>query len=538
MAGGLLDLLEMLRAQGGGQPGAAAGLLGLLQAGINPNDQTSDMAGYTPGQSRPGTMNQIGQAFNGLMPQSSLYPGDQEAARGNLDPMTAYKAPGLLDSFSLRPGSGAADRMGAPPIMPQGGPRTYQPPMGGQAPPQSPMVPPGDMGGYSPDQSSPFGGAMAQMPPRPQSAPPLPPPQNIAALPQPGAQPMQAPPQPSPQAPPQQPPPAQMQPPPPQQAGRGQGGLLDAIGLKDSLGSNGLLGKVTDAYGGQQRMQSLLLGLGGHESAMQDYLNPGGHNFDRMIKLRQMQLAERQAEDKPSYHILEDSMGNKKLVRAEPNGRSSVINPPGLETQPTNPYSTGKSTTEPQAKDQVYASRAFGAEKILRSTEAAATDLQQKGLSNVPLVGNYLVSKEFQNSDQAQRDFVNAILRRESGAAINKDEFVNARKQYFPQPGDGPEVIAQKRMNRQTAIEGIAGGGGPNYQPPATFGPNGELIERKKGAPATQQQTTPQQQPQQASLPPGVTKQQAFAEAQRAYAKADTPEKKAAIQQRLKMWGL
>ena len=84
---------------------------------------------------------------------------------------------------------------------------------------------------------------------------------------------------------------------------------------------------------------------------------------------------------------------------------------------------------------------------------AAAQDYVGKAKANLPLgIGNYLATPDYQRFDQAQRDFVNAVLRKESGAAISEGEFANASKQYFPQPGDGPEVLAQKARNRQTAV--------------------------------------------------------------------------------------
>jgi hypothetical protein len=49
---------------------------------------------------------------------------------------------------------------------------------------------------------------------------------------------------------------------------------------------------------------------------------------------------------------------------------------------------------------------------------------------------------------QARLDFISAILRRESGAAISAGEFVTEEKRYFPMPGDSPQVIAQKRQAR------------------------------------------------------------------------------------------
>jgi hypothetical protein len=57
--------------------------------------------------------------------------------------------------------------------------------------------------------------------------------------------------------------------------------------------------------------------------------------------------------------------------------------------------------------------------------------------------------------EQARRDFINAVLRRESGAVISPSEFANAEKQYFPVVGNPPELIAQKRRNRELATRGL-----------------------------------------------------------------------------------
>jgi len=64
-------------------------------------------------------------------------------------------------------------------------------------------------------------------------------------------------------------------------------------------------------------------------------------------------------------------------------------------------------------------------------------------------------SADRQRFDQAKRNFTNAILRRESGAAISPSEFDSADLQYFPQVGDGAEVLAQKKQNRQTALAAL-----------------------------------------------------------------------------------
>lgn len=72
-----------------------------------------------------------------------------------------------------------------------------------------------------------------------------------------------------------------------------------------------------------------------------------------------------------------------------------------------------------------------------------------------PTITNLFSDTPRQLADQAQREFIAAILRYDSGAAIPPAEFVTNAQTYFPQPGDSPEVIAQKAQSRRTAIEGL-----------------------------------------------------------------------------------
>lgn len=152
-----------------------------------------------------------------------------------------------------------------------------------------------------------------------------------------------------------------------------------------------------------------------------------------------------------------------------------------LNTIPKNVAGTAEQTarggeagkfTDEQRKIAGFVTRMTNSEQILADPKVvqAATNLAQVSAGRIPVAGNYMVSTEFQKFEQAKRDFVNALLRRESGAVINPDEFKNANIQYFPQPGDSPEVIAQKALNRKLAIEGLRVGAGPNYQQSTTSG--------------------------------------------------------------------
>lgn len=118
-----------------------------------------------------------------------------------------------------------------------------------------------------------------------------------------------------------------------------------------------------------------------------------------------------------------------------------------------------------QSKALLFGSRMQAAEKILgeMSDQGTVRPSVMKGVvEKIPLVGgaagavaNNMSSPQQQKVEQAQRDFINAVLRRESGAAIAESEFENARKQYFPAVGDSQAVIQQKTQNRQLATKGI-----------------------------------------------------------------------------------
>ena len=136
----------------------------------------------------------------------------------------------------------------------------------------------------------------------------------------------------------------------------------------------------------------------------------------------------------------------------------------GIEIGPDGTVRIGggvKKATEGQSKANIYATRMEASNKILDDLEGEGTELSSLLASGVPIAGNYLLDEDYRKYSQAQRDFINAALRQESGAVISEQEFANARQQYFPQPGDGPETIAQKRQNRIIAMEAIRDASGP-----------------------------------------------------------------------------
>jgi soluble lytic murein transglycosylase-like protein len=178
----------------------------------------------------------------------------------------------------------------------------------------------------------------------------------------------------------------------------------------------------------------------------------------------------------PTVREIENPDGTKTSLQYNPKTRGwdPVVSSaaPAAPAAPTNPYTMPGKSTEGEKKIAGYVDRAVKAHNIINGLGDVATSRTQSLLGLVPGAGNALVSEDKQKLTQAQEDFVTAVLRPESGAVINPDEFVREAKKYFPQPGDGPKVIQQKKDARETKIKGMMGEAGKHYKPPAEFKPN------------------------------------------------------------------
>ncbi|RWP40157.1 MAG: hypothetical protein EOR04_19620 [Mesorhizobium sp.] len=118
-----------------------------------------------------------------------------------------------------------------------------------------------------------------------------------------------------------------------------------------------------------------------------------------------------------------------------------------------------KPMTEGQSKDTTYAVRAEGALPILDQYGNALTNFPERAAGALPGgVGNYLQSPEYQQAQQAGTEFLQAILRKDTGAAITAQETAEYGKVYLPRPGDSPETLTQKQMSRKRALEALKAG--------------------------------------------------------------------------------
>ena len=154
-----------------------------------------------------------------------------------------------------------------------------------------------------------------------------------------------------------------------------------------------------------------------------------------------------------------------------------------LQTVPTGPAKP-KSLTPTQATASGFYTRTKTADAQLNQLLSSGyrPTVTDQIASEGGLAGNYVISDQGRQLAQIKRNFINAVLRRESGSAIQPSEFDSANQQYFPMPNDDEQTLALKATNRQQAIaalEAEAGkgqeggkGGGKKWH----YNTSGELV--------------------------------------------------------------
>ena len=144
-----------------------------------------------------------------------------------------------------------------------------------------------------------------------------------------------------------------------------------------------------------------------------------------------------------------------------------------------------KETAKPQVKNEGQG-LATGFGMRMKESNAILNAMEDRGITNtgvtrsvvsgvlgaIPAIGEKLEEKtsaamnvlpswaggpsaEQQQVEQARRNFITAVLRKESGAVISPQEFMAEEKKYFPQLGDLEPVVRQKREAREIAIRAM-----------------------------------------------------------------------------------
>jgi len=125
------------------------------------------------------------------------------------------------------------------------------------------------------------------------------------------------------------------------------------------------------------------------------------------------------------------------------------------ETAAARAGGAGGKPTADQWKAATFAKRLEQAEEVFSNLVGKGYDRTQRSESMRTLLPGEMQGEDLKSQDQAERNFVNSVLRRESGAAISASEFKSAEQQYFPRPGDDAQTLQQKAANRAIVFESL-----------------------------------------------------------------------------------
>jgi hypothetical protein len=143
--------------------------------------------------------------------------------------------------------------------------------------------------------------------------------------------------------------------------------------------------------------------------------------------------------------------------------------------------------TEGEANASGFAQRMERSQAVISNLpEGSQPGVKAAVAGALPVVGGVAqrraMTAEQQQYKQAADDWIRAKLRKESGAVIGEDEMRKEYETYFPQIGDGPEVIAQKAQARAIATNSMKTSAGRAYQPYAPSGPKeGDTSKDRNG---------------------------------------------------------
>lgn len=123
---------------------------------------------------------------------------------------------------------------------------------------------------------------------------------------------------------------------------------------------------------------------------------------------------------------------------------------------------TAKPFTEAQSKDVVYATRAKGALSALDPLADKLADRSDIAAGWLPFgLGGGMQDPDYQVAKTAGDEFLQAILRKDTGAAITPVEQDLYGETYLPRPGDSAERLTYKSQARQRAVAAIEAGMSP-----------------------------------------------------------------------------
>ena len=139
-------------------------------------------------------------------------------------------------------------------------------------------------------------------------------------------------------------------------------------------------------------------------------------------------------------------------LTVDEDGNISFVEGPGAGTGE-------KPFTEGQSKDVVFVTRARGALAEFNPVADKLTSRSEILLDIIPLgLGREYQDPDYQVAQRSGTEFLQAILRKDTGAAITPAEQEEYGKVYLPQPGDSAAILKSRAEARNRAVAALEAG--------------------------------------------------------------------------------
>jgi hypothetical protein len=230
---------------------------------------------------------------------------------------------------------------------------------------------------------------------------------------------------------------------------------MDANQLKLAVGRaeafDNILRKVRpgDDASLQQAKSEFVNTFGGDPNAV------AGVTMDRVMELRaesDLKLKELRA------RIAATDRSNRPRPGGGVGGAGGVTVDPETGALVVTPGMSDMKLTEGQSKDIAFLNRASAANAKLDADRTAALVSSKNLGRNVPFVGNALQSSSSRQGGQIGKDFIAAVLRKDTGAAVTEQEFDFYSDIFLPQWGDDAASLALKEESRKSFLDGMRSG--------------------------------------------------------------------------------
>lgn len=149
--------------------------------------------------------------------------------------------------------------------------------------------------------------------------------------------------------------------------------------------------------------------------------------------------------------------GARRMLAAGGGGGSSI--PSAASDVPAASVTPNLKLTEGQSKDVGFYGRAVAANDGFTEDRVKALTSNKQALARaVPFAGRKLQSDASRQATQVAKNFIAAVLRKDTGAAVTDTEFSFYEDIFIPQWGDDDGTLALKAQARQAFLTGLRNG--------------------------------------------------------------------------------